>query len=207
MKAQVLQIIFAVFLSVLSNTTIAATLFNRSDFGANAVEFGFDTFDGDTNPGDGNFSAQGVLVRGVGDISFADEEITEPFAVSGTTNLINFTFDEPASAFGFNFAINNPDPFRFFIADSNNNEIESFTLNPADFSSCTSPTFFVCGFIGLDAGSNQISSAGFQKINTFSNFGPIIDNVIYETVPTPGILWLLSTGFLGLYWSRKRNLS
>lgn len=180
MKFPALKFIFAVFLSISSTTSIAATLFNRADFGANAVEFGFDTFDGDLNPGDGNFSAQLGRVRRLVDFGFSDEGITEPLIYKGFSNHMDFTFNDPVSAFGFNFAFGKDDTYIFSIADSINNIIGSVTLNPTDFGSCTSTTSLACGFIGLNVDSNQISSA-VLRLTTASIIGPLIDNVIYET--------------------------
>jgi len=209
MKFPALKLVFALFLSILSTTSIAATSFDRDDFGANAIEFGF-SIGNIAAAGDGNFLADtnDGTVKGVGDVNFLNEGITEPFAFAGASNQHDFTFADPVSAFGFNFAFNEDDTYIFSVADSSNNIIASATLNPTDFGSCTGTTFFVCGFIGLNVDSNQILSANFDN-QTTSSFGPIIDDVIYETetVPTPGILWLFSTGFLGLYWSRKKNYS
>lgn len=55
MKSLTLKIVLTLFLSVLSASSIAATLFDRDDFGANAVEFGFDGLsDGTIIAGAGN---------------------------------------------------------------------------------------------------------------------------------------------------------
>lgn len=207
MKFPASKFVFALFLSVSSTTSIAATLFNRADFGANAVEFGFDTHVGDIDPSDGNFSAEGGEVRGSGDTDFSNQGITEPLAyLSPDTDPFIFTFSDPVSAIGFNFAFSEAANYVLAIVDASQNVFGAVFLDPNDFDSCTGTAKFVCGFVGLNVGSNQILGAGFLQQGT-STFGTVIDNVIYETVPTPGILWLLSTGFLGLYWSRKRNLS
>lgn len=206
MKFLALKLVFALFLSILSTSSIAATLINRADFGVNAVEFGFDTIVGDDDPTDGNFTALGGEVRGSGDTNFSDQGIDLPLAYLSKPDNFTFTFAESVSAFGFNFASSEEAEYALVIADINDNILGFVSLDPDILSPCIGTAAFVCGFVGLNVNSNQISQAFFIDQDQ-SGFVTTIDNVIYETVPTPGILWLFSTGFLGLYWSRKQNLS
>jgi hypothetical protein len=212
MKFPALKFVFALCLSFFSTTSIAATLFNRADFGANAVEFGFDGIPSDTESFvEGNLEVEGggfVLLTGPNTTDIVGEAYANVNSTgSSSTTEMTFNFLEPITAFGFDFFTTLTE-ISLELFDINDNLLEAITFNPQT-QPCPPPNDpeASCGFIGLNAGNNLVNEAIF-KFAGLTQFPPVTvgDNIIYQ-VPTPGILWLLSTGFLGLYWSRKQNLS
>lgn len=212
---QFTKIVFVFFLGAITAPTFAATLFNRSDFGPNAVEYGFNNASlGDVNVGEGNLNVSNGIVAdttNLGATFFDNQGFTGPTAYVGRTP--NFSFIDPVRAFGLNFAVPQGLFVQLNIQDTSGLFLDRIILDTSSLAACDAISFFKCGFIGIDAGSNQIGSASFARFtgppaNTIpSGDDPIIDNIIYQQTPTPGILWLICLGLPGLLFTRKKHLA
>ena len=230
MKKSVLKIIIPLLFSAFSAPSNAATVLNRSDFGPQAVEYGFDNgVLGDATAGDGNLLVstpdnQGIVFDSndpdfVGTFQLLNMPLPIYLKTAQGTKTIRMDFEqEPIGRFGFNFlVINNDQPSPVFdltlsLFDENNNQLGFYNLTGANQTSCNMPVlaYSTCGFIGLGINSNTIAFASVDY--TFIGTSPIdetifrfgIDNIIYQLVPTPGIIWLIGAGLPGLLLARKK---
>ena len=218
MNPALFKITLALSLVTFSVFSSAATIFQRSDFGPQAVEYGFDNAQvGDTTPGDGNLTVVGIISGRVEDsqeINFDDQGFTGPLGyattiANGQQSGFNFLFDDPVSAVGFNFAVGALDQTKmvFALVDDNNQTIDFINVFGSDLDICTDTNLvdFRCGYIGLSAESNIVSRAELTPSFASVTFRPWHgDNIIYQKVPAPGIIWLIGLGFPGLLLARKK---
>ena len=205
MKFLASKIVFALLLGAISSTSIAATLFNRADFGSVAIEYDFEnSSEGQTVVTDGNLQISGGEV-GTLNLPFPID-IGADSKIYDSDSSIELSFFEPIAAVGFNFVIDFIDSLTLSLLDETDSLLSSTTLSQAALSSCPSPADSIaCGFIGVNAGVNLVSKAVFEYSGTVINQFPFIDNIIFQTVPTPGIIWLFGPGLLALVWNRKRK--
>ncbi len=214
------KIILALSLITFSVFSSAATIFQRSDFGPNAVNYGFDNAAvGDTTAGDNNLTFSGIasgLVDDAAQINFNNQGFTGPLGyrtvVGGFQSGFNFQFNTPVSAVGFNFAVGAIDitEVQFSIRDINNQTIEFIPILGSDLDICTGTNLvnYRCGYIGLDAGSNIIARAELvPRFNVVTSFFWNADNIIYQKVSAPNVLWLIALGLPGIFLNRTKKIT
>lgn len=188
---------FSAVLSFLLMGTANAIPIDRVDFDSSAIEYGFDDASiGDVVASDGNlFVTNGVVA------TIARGDLIVPTYYDGNdASVITLEFSSYVSAIGLDFNSNNADT-TLSVFDDSFNLIEAFTLATLDQVSCDG---FLCGFVGIDVGSNLIA---YVTIDTPLNGDELfIDNIIYQaSVPEPTTLALLGLGLAGIGFSRKKK--
>ncbi len=225
MKSHLTKLIFALCMGAFSAFSNAATILDRSDFGPQAVEYGFDNgSEGDPTAGDGNLlvSVSDNLGQITEDIIFPS--FTAPaYARANFSNpagqplIINLTFEDyPVAKVGFDYFLpKNLSGISMYdlsltLFDDNNTQLGFYDLAASEQSDCAAalPDEATCGFFGLSIGNNNIyfASIEFTSVGTtpIEPFPLEIDNLIYS-IPAPSVVWLIGLGLPGLLLVRKNN--
>lgn len=178
-----------------------AGLITRVDFDAGATEFDFTGLAANTvNAGDGNLSISNGTVA----LISAGGVISPSYYDGNDASVIRFDFTSLVSAFGLDFYSNNQDT-TLSLFDVSNNLIESLTITTSEQYACNG---YLCGYVGLDIGSNLIS---YVTIDTPLIGNELyIDNIIYQTatdVPEPSTLAIFALGVIGVASRRSKGVS
>lgn len=185
--------IFAITASLLIAIPVQATPIAFADFDASAVQYDFNsaTFNS-TTATDGFVTFSDGIVRNAspGSAGFSYDNSNSPQG-----GFLRFDFATAVSAVGFIAYYNNRDVL-FQVFDSVGTLLDSSTSSPTDCGS-------ICGFIGLDVGSNNISYALASVPLRDSMHNLYIDDVIYQSVPAPAAVILFGLG-LALLGARRR---
>ena len=186
-------------LIIITSSLANAGLIERIDFDSNASEFDFTGLtNGAINVGDGNLS----ISNGTVNVNVSVGDVIAPSYYDGNdSSVIRFDFVSQISAFGLDFTSYNQDT-TLSLFDISNNLVESFTISTSEQVSCANE---LCGYVGIDTGSNLVS---YATIDTPLNGHELyIDNIIYQTaeIPEPATLAIFVLGLAGLTSRRLKN--
>ncbi len=176
----------------------------RDSFGPNAVNYNFDgTQFGVTTATDGFMTVSNGVVLNV------PNAITTSYFDGGDASPIRMDFASPISALGLDFFSNFADT-GLGLFDAGNNLLSWLILSTNQLSGCSIPSTNIsglCGFIGVDFGSNSVAYALIDTPLQGSEL--LIDNIIYQTteVSEPTTFALMGLGLLGLFLSRRKSTS
>jgi hypothetical protein len=194
-------------LALIFSSASNASLIDRIDFDSGAIGYGFGNFmQGEINPGDGILLSvsNGITTN----IPSVDPAFVSPsYSDGGNGSEIRFDFSSLVSAVGVDFFAN-PADTTLSIFGATANLLESFTVPTGDMFVCTPG---LCGFVGIDFGSDLISYAIIDTSLTLPQPGIeiYVDNIIYQSgvsaVPVPAAVWLFGTALIGLVGFGKRK--
>jgi hypothetical protein len=197
-------------LALIFSSASNASLIDRIDFDTGAIDYGFDgvALGKEATVIDGILSvSNGVTSKeAVGDL------FSPSYSDGGNGSEIRFDFSSLVSAVGVDFFAN-PADTTLSIFGATANLLESFTVPTGDMFVCTPG---LCGFVGIDFGSDLISYAIIDTSLTLPQPGIeiYVDNIIYQSgvsagppsaVPVPAAVWLFGTALIGLVGFGKRK--
>jgi hypothetical protein len=197
-------------LALIFSSASNASLIDRIDFDTGAIDYGFDgvALGEEATVIDGILSvSNGVTSKvAVGDL------FSPSYSDGGNGSEIRFDFSSLVSAVGVDFFAN-PADTTLSIFGATANLLESFTVPTGDMFVCTPG---LCGFVGIDFGSDLISYAIIDTSLTLPQPGIeiYVDNIIYQSgvsagppsaVPVPAAVWLFGTALIGLVGFGKRK--
>jgi hypothetical protein len=192
-------------LALIFSSASNASLIDRIDFDPGAIGYGFDGIGlGIVDPViDGNL----LSVSNGSTSAIAFGNLIVPSYHDGDNGMnIRFDFSSLVSAVGFDFFAMNPAILS--IWDATDIQLES-VVAPVTSLCGPAQSQALCGFVGVDHGSDLIS---YAIIDT--NGGIYVDNIIYQSgvsagppsaVPVPAAVWLFGTALIGLVGFGKRK--
>jgi hypothetical protein len=197
-----LLLLWMMFIAVSFSSAAMATSIDQGGFGPSAVIY---DFSGDT-PGD-TIVTDGMLTVSNGSVdgNFWDGVTSPSYGDGGDVSVITLEFESSVSAVGMNFIANDND-ITLSVYNSLNVLLDSYTIDWTTLPISTQGmTGFPYGFIGLDVGGSNISSA--QIDTPLEGVELYIDNIIYQAaapVPEPATMLLLGSGLIGIAGFRRK---